>query len=202
MRTLSGGERNRLLLARLFARPANVLVLDEPTNDLDIETLELLEELLQSYDGTVFLVSHDRRFLDHVVTSVIAYEGSASQSGLWREYEGGVSDWLIQSARSGPPASSPAPSPAPAAAPAAPAPTVEPARPGKRKLSYKEQREWEALPTQIDALEQEQKSIDQILGAGEIYASDPSKAAALAARAAEVEEQLLQALMRWEELGG
>ena len=202
VRTLSGGERNRLLLARLFARPANVLVLDEPTNDLDIETLELLEELLQSYDGTVFLVSHDRRFLDHVVTSVIAYEGSASQSGLWREYEGGVSDWLIQSARSGPPASSPAPSPAPAAAPAAPAPTVEPARPGKRKLSYKEQREWEALPTQIDALEQEQKSIDQILGAGEIYASDPSKAAALAARAAEVEEQLLQALMRWEELGG
>jgi ATP-binding cassette subfamily F protein uup len=178
-----------------------VLVLDEPTNDLDIETLELLEELLQSYDGTVFLVSHDRRFLDHVVTSVIAYEGSASQSGLWREYEGGVSDWLIQSARSGPPASSPSPAPA-AAAPAAPAPTVEPARPGKRKLSYKEQREWEALPTQIDALEQEQKSIDQILGAGEIYASDPSKAAALAARAAEVEEQLLQALMRWEELGG
>jgi ATP-binding cassette subfamily F protein uup len=120
---------------------------------------------------------------------------------LWREYEGGVSDWLIQSARSGPPASSPSPAPA-AAAPAAPAPTVEPARPGKRKLSYKEQREWEALPRQIDALEQEQKSIDQILGAGEIYASDPSKAAALAARAAEVEEQLLQALMRWEELGG
>jgi ATP-binding cassette subfamily F protein uup len=165
--------------------------------------LELLEELLQSYDGTVFLVSHDRRFLDHVVTSVIAYEGTPSQSGLWREYEGGVSDWLIQSARAGllAPARSPAPEPAAAATPAA-APTLDPGRSGKRKLSYKEQREWQALPGQIDALEQEQKSIDQILGAGEIYVSDPSKAAALAARAAQVEEQLLQALMRWEELGG
>jgi ATP-binding cassette subfamily F protein uup len=213
VRTLSGGERNRLLLARLFARPANVLVLDEPTNDLDIETLELLEELLQSYDGTVFLVSHDRRFLDHVVTSVIAYEGSASRSGFWREYEGGVSDWLVQSARAAalacvppsPPssASSTAPAATPAAPPARPAaPTTEPARPGKRKLSYKEQREWEALPGQIDALEQEQKSIDQVLGTGEIYASDPPRAAALAARAAEVEEQLMQALMRWEELSG
>ena len=98
VRSLSGGERNRLLLARLFARPANVLVLDEPTNDLDIETLELLEELLQSYDGTVFLVSHDRTFLDNVVTSTIAFEGN----GLWREYEGGVQDWLIQSKRSVP----------------------------------------------------------------------------------------------------
>ena len=96
VRSLSGGERNRLLLARLFARPANVLVLDEPTNDLDIETLELLEELLQSYEGTVFLVSHDRTFLDNVVTSTIAFEGN----GLWREYEGGVQDWLIQSKRS------------------------------------------------------------------------------------------------------
>ncbi len=95
VRSLSGGERNRLLLARLFARPANVLVLDEPTNDLDIETLELLEELLQSYEGTVFLVSHDRTFLDNVVTSTIAFEGD----GLWREYEGGVQDWLIQSRR-------------------------------------------------------------------------------------------------------
>ena len=95
VRSLSGGERNRLLLARLFARPANVLVLDEPTNDLDIDTLELLEDLLQNYDGTVFLVSHDRTFLDNVVTSTIAYEGDAK----WREYEGGVSDWLIQTKR-------------------------------------------------------------------------------------------------------
>src|SRR3954470_3382069 len=95
VRSLSGGERNRLLLARLFARPANVLVLDEPTNDLDIDTLELLEDLLQSYEGTVFLVSHDRAFLDNVVTSTIAFEGE----GRWREYEGGVQDWLLQSQR-------------------------------------------------------------------------------------------------------
>jgi ATP-binding cassette subfamily F protein uup len=95
VRTLSGGERNRLLLARLFALPANVLVLDEPTNDLDIDTLELLEELLQNYAGTVFLVSHDRRFLDHVVTSTIAWEGDESP-GLWREYEGGYEDWKTQ----------------------------------------------------------------------------------------------------------
>jgi ATP-binding cassette subfamily F protein uup len=97
VRTLSGGERNRLLLARLFALPANVLVLDEPTNDLDIDTLELLEELLQDYAGTVFLVSHDRRFLDNVVTSTIAWEGDPAfggRPGLWREYEGGYSDWL------------------------------------------------------------------------------------------------------------
>jgi ATP-binding cassette subfamily F protein uup len=98
VRSLSGGERNRLLLARLFARPANVLVLDEPTNDLDIDTLELLEDLLAKFDGTVFLVSHDRTFLDNVVTSTLVYEGQ-TQAGLWREYEGGVSDWLVQSER-------------------------------------------------------------------------------------------------------
>ena len=98
VRTLSGGERNRVLLARLFALPANVLVLDEPTNDLDIDTLELLEELLQSYAGTVFLVSHDRRFLDNVVTSTIAWEGD-EQPGFWREYEGGYEDWVAQRER-------------------------------------------------------------------------------------------------------
>ncbi|MEG1850327.1 MAG: ATP-binding cassette domain-containing protein, partial [Oscillospiraceae bacterium] len=154
VRSLSGGERNRLLLARLFARPANVLVLDEPTNDLDIDTLDLLEDLLANYDGTVFLVSHDRTFLDNVVTSTIAYEGD----GLWREYEGGVQDWLEQSRRSKALAASQAkqaakqPAPAPAAA-AAPAPAATPA---KRKLSYKEQRELDQLPAQIDALETEQ----------------------------------------------
>lgn len=99
MRSLSGGERNRLLLARLFARPANVLVLDEPTNDLDIDTLELLEELLQNYDGTVFIVSHDRAFLDNVATSTLVFEGTDTQPGFWREYEGGVQDWLTQSKR-------------------------------------------------------------------------------------------------------
>src|SRR5205085_10872742 len=111
VRALSGGERNRLLLARLFARPANVLVLHEPTNDLDIDTLELLEDLLQNYDGTVFLVSHDRTFLDNVVTSTIAFEGE----GQWREYEGGVEDWLTQSRRARALAEA-------AAAPAAPQP--------------------------------------------------------------------------------
>src|SRR5512133_6134 len=135
VRSLSGGERNRLLLARLFARPANVLVLDEPTNDLDIETLELLEELLQNYAGTVFLVSHDRTFLDNVVTSTIAYEGD----GLWREYEGGVQDWLTQSRRAQALAQAAA-SPVRAAvtSPAKAPPTATPTR---RKLSYKEQRE-------------------------------------------------------------
>ncbi len=99
VRTLSGGERNRVLLARLLALPANVLVLDEPTNDLDIDTLELLEEMLQSHAGTVFLVSHDRRFLDNVVTSTIAWEGDESP-GRWREYEGGYEDWKMQRERS------------------------------------------------------------------------------------------------------
>ena len=200
VRTLSGGERNRLLLARLFARPANVLVLDEPTNDLDIDTLELLEELLQGYEGTVFLVSHDRRFLDGVVTSVIAYEGNDSEPGLWREYEGGVSDWLIQSARSRSirAASAQTPDAQPTVSKAASAPT--PPTAAKRKLSYKEQREWDALPQLIETLEREQKSIDQILGEGTIFASDPQRAAELSQRAARVEEELMQALMRWEAL--
>ena len=204
VRTLSGGERNRLLLARLFARPANVLVLDEPTNDLDIDTLELLEELLQAYEGTVFLVSHDRRFLDNVITSVIAYEGTTTQSGLWREYEGGVTDWLTQSDRARELArartstqtiGSHAPATSPTRA-AAQTPTAT----AKRKLSYKEQREWQALPGLIDALENEQKSIDQILGEGSIFADDPKRAANLTARASEVEEALMAALMRWEAL--
>jgi ATP-binding cassette subfamily F protein uup len=203
VRTLSGGERNRLLLARLFARPANVLVLDEPTNDLDIDTLDLLEELLQGYEGTVFLVSHDRRFLDGVVTSVIAYEGSDGEPGLWREYEGGVSDWLIQSARSrsirAASASAQATDAPPAVSP--PAQALAPASTGaKRKLSYKEQREWDALPQLIETLEREQKSLDQILSEGTVFASDPPRAAELSQRAAKVEEELMQALMRWEAL--
>jgi ATP-binding cassette subfamily F protein uup len=203
VRTLSGGERNRLLLARLFARPANVLVLDEPTNDLDIDTLDLLEELLQGYEGTVFLVSHDRRFLDGVVTSVIAYEGSDGEPGLWREYEGGVSDWLIQSARSrsirAASASAQASDAPPAVSP--PAQALAPASTGaKRKLSYKEQREWDALPQLIETLEREQKSLDQILSEGTVFASDPPRAAELSQRAAKVEEELMQALMRWEAL--
>jgi ATP-binding cassette subfamily F protein uup len=195
VRSLSGGERNRLLLARLFARPANVLVLDEPTNDLDIDTLELLEELLQDYEGTVFLVSHDRAFLDNVVTSSIAYEGDAR----WREYEGGVQDWLTQSRRSRQLATAPA-APPPRKT-AAPAPAPAPAASTRRKLGYKEQRELETLPARIEALEVEQKSLQEELASGAIYRDDPAKAAQLAARVEQIEEELMAALERWEALG-
>ncbi|WP_280188242.1 ATP-binding cassette domain-containing protein [Delftia sp. PS-11] len=190
VRSLSGGERNRLLLARLFARPANVLVLDEPTNDLDIETLEMLEELLQGYDGTVFLVSHDRSFLDNVVTSTIAWEGP----GQWREYEGGVQDWLDQSRRSRDLAEAAQPRPAKEEArPAAPRNDGK----ARRKLSYKEQRELEQLPERIAALEAEQKSIQEALADGSLYASDNARAVALHQRDAAIDEELLEALERW-----
>jgi ATP-binding cassette subfamily F protein uup len=197
VRSLSGGERNRLLLARLFARPANVLVLDEPTNDLDIDTLELLEDLLQNYDGTVFLVSHDRAFLDNVVTSTIVFEGN----GLWREYEGGVQDWLTQSRRAQALAQAATAADARAAAPApkpAPAPTPTAA---KRKLSYKEQRELEALPGLIESLEQEQKQLHGELADGGLYGRDPARAALLSERSAQIDGELLAALERWEALG-
>ncbi len=213
--SLSGGERNRLFLARLFARPANVLVLDEPTNDLDIDTLELLEELLQNYDGTVFLVSHDRAFLDNVVTSLIVCEDSPQTPGLWREYEGGVQDWLLQSQRTraaqaaqnakaeqaagekekAPRAKSQQRTDAAASAPASVS------APAKRKLSYKEQRELEALPGQIEALEAEQKALRLELEDTGIYQRDARRAAALHARDAAIEDELMQALERWEELG-
>jgi ATP-binding cassette subfamily F protein uup len=196
VRTLSGGERNRLLLARLFALPANVLVLDEPTNDLDIDTLELLEDLLQDYAGTVFLVSHDRRFLDNVVTSTIAWEGP----GRWREYEGGYEDWRLQRARAEAlREAAAAPAQRAAAAPDKPAP---PPPSGKaRKLGYKEQRELDALPARIEALEAEQKQLDALLADGSLYTSDPPRAAALAARHAAIEDELMAALERWEALG-
>jgi len=212
VRSLSGGERNRLLLARLFARPANVLVLDEPTNDLDIDTLELLEDLLQNYDGTVFLVSHDRTFLDNVVTSTIAYEGQAR----WREFEGGVQDWLIQSKRANAIAQAKGQKGAQnfnygrddkavatsksAAAQAVPVTAVPAAK--VRKLSYKEQRELEALPQRIADLEAEQASISSHLADGTLYASDNAKAMQLAQRNTAIETELLEALERWEALGG
>ena len=199
VKSLSGGERNRLLLARLFARPANVLVLDEPTNDLDIDTLELLEDLLQQYEGTVFLVSHDRRFLDNVVTSTLVAEGE----GVWREYEGSVEDWLTQSARARP-AREAAKGPASSvtAAPQTPssAPQATPATSTRRKLSYKEQRELEALPGQIETLETEQAELEKALADGSLYASDPPRAAQLASRLMEVEEQWMAAMERLETL--
>ena len=210
VRSLSGGERNRLLLARLFARPANVLVLDEPTNDLDIDTLELLEDLLQRYDGTVFLVSHDRAFLDNVVTSIIAWEGTPEAPGRWREYEGGVQDWLLQSQRTRAAQAAPiAPAAKPDGAPGngkQPAPEKQArseagAASAKRKLSYKEQRELEGLPALIDALETEQTALRAELADASIYQRDAQRAAVLHARDAAIEDELMQALERWEALG-
>ncbi|HSW15735.1 MAG TPA: ATP-binding cassette domain-containing protein [Ramlibacter sp.] len=213
VRSLSGGERNRLLLARLFARPANVLVLDEPTNDLDIDTLELLEDLLQNYEGTVFLVSHDRSFLDNVVTSTIAFEGD----GRWREYEGGVQDWLTQSRRARALAQSAANASATAAKTAATtqppqiagtATAPQPAAPAaaapapRRKLSFKDQRELDALPGLIEALEAEQKQLAARLADGTLYRTDGALATQLAARNTQIEDELMAALERWDALGG
>ena len=193
VRSLSGGERNRLLLARLFARPANVLVLDEPTNDLDIDTLELLEDLLQSYEGTALLVSHDRAFLDNVVTSTLAWDGP----GRWREYEGGVQDWLAQSARWQ--ALQPAdgmlaenteekpPQPAP----------IKREQLQRKKLSYKEQRELDELPARIEALEAEQAGIRAALADGTLYQTELQRAIALQARDAAIDDELTEALERW-----
>ncbi|QDH59212.1 ATP-binding cassette domain-containing protein [Pandoraea pnomenusa] len=193
VKSLSGGERNRLLLARLFARPANVLVLDEPTNDLDIPTLELLEELLEEYSGTVFLVSHDRTFLDNVVTSVIAAEGD----GHWREYVGGFTDWQVQSARAAALSVQHAP------ADVAPKEAASATRRGTNrtvKLSYKEQRELDGLPERIAALENEQKDAAARLEDGSIFVKDPAAGAALSERFEAIELELLEALERWEVL--
>jgi ATP-binding cassette subfamily F protein uup len=200
--TLSGGERNRLLLARLFARPANVLVLDEPTNDLDIDTLDLLEQLLQDYKGTVFLVSHDRYFLDNVVTSIIANEGD----GFWREYEGGYEDWKIQKARSdkirsenGSLKTEPAVKAVikPAEKESKDAKPVA-AKSGIQKLNGKERTELEALPLQIEVLETEQAEIGLAMSNPDLYKNEPELAASMQARLSEVTNQLDAMLQRWE----
>jgi len=189
--TLSGGERNRLLLARLFARPANVLVLDEPTNDLDIDTLDLLEQLLQDYQGTVFLVSHDRTFLDNVVTSMIAYEGD----GLWREYEGGYEDYKVQKQRSAVIISDHDPKPAEVKTPAK---TISNSSATKSKLSSKEKIELEQLPVKIDELEQEQLLINQRLSDPEIYKNDPQLMISLKEKLIVTTNQLELSMSRWE----
>ena len=203
--TLSGGERNRLLLARLFARPANVLVLDEPTNDLDIDTLELLEQLLQDYKGTVFLVSHDRAFLDNVVTSIIAYEGD----GFWREYEGGYEDWKIQKKRSEEYRSNQsgnsesAKSKSPASEPVKATSKQEASKPQKsavQKLNGKERAELEAIPLQIDDLEKEQASISESLGDPEIYKNRPADVISLQENLKIIEAKLSALMARWEDL--
>jgi ATP-binding cassette subfamily F protein uup len=209
VKMLSGGERNRLLLARHFAKEANVLVLDEPTNDLDIDTLELLEDKLANYEGTVFIVSHDRRFLDNVVTSCLVAEGN----GLWREYEGGITDWQAQakvmalmqeSTDSVPPAPGKSSMQAAiaennrrvAGTPAAPTAVARPAA----KLSYKDQRELDGLPAKIEALEKEQAEINTLLADGRIFQSDPKRATEISKRLAELDVLIHDAIARWEML--
>jgi ATP-binding cassette subfamily F protein uup len=195
--TLSGGERNRLLLARLFARPANVLVLDEPTNDLDIDTLDLLEQLLQDYKGTVFLVSHDRYFLDNVVTSIIANEGD----GFWREYEGGYEDWKIQKARSDKIRAANA-SEKPVTKVAVKVPPTSQTKPevksGVQKLNGKERQELEGLPLQIEELETEQADIGIAMSNPDLYKNEPELATSMQARLTEITGLLDQKLQRWE----
>jgi ATP-binding cassette subfamily F protein uup len=196
VKSLSGGERNRLLLARLFAKPANCLVLDEPTNDLDIDTLELLEELLAEYNGTVFLVSHDRTFLDNVVTEVIVSEGE----GMWREYVGGYSDWERVKNEA---ARAPAPAPVVKTSPSKAtemSSSAQNAASKKVKLSYKEQRELEELPLLIASLEDEQSAITAQLNAPDFYKTNPADARRINARFAEIEDLLLDTLDRWERL--
>ena len=197
VKALSGGERNRLLLARLFARPANVLVLDEPTNDLDIETLELLEELVGDFDGTVLLVSHDRAFLDRVVTSTLGFEGG----GRVTEYVGGYQDYVRQRGAAGSggmtrPDQVADRDPGPALSSAGGAPR----RP--RRLSFKEQRELDGLPVRIAALEAEHAGLQQTVAAGEFYKSGAEAIAAALARVDAVQLELNAVLERWMELEG
>ena len=188
---LSGGERNRLLLARLFARPANVLVLDEPTNDLDLDSLELLESTLQEYAGTVLLVSHDRAFLDNVVTQTLAPLGD----GRWKEYAGGYADWLAQR-----------PKPAETAervARAMPMPPAEPQKAAKpARLGYKESRELAALPARIEALEAEQHEIVARMSRADYHQAGADAMRADGLRSQQIEAELADAYARWEELEG
>ena len=189
VKALSGGERNRLLLARQFARPANLLVMDEPTNDLDIESLELLESTLQTYPGTLLLVSHDRAFLDNVVTQTLVAEGN----GKWQEYVGGYSDWLAQRRPS-------APAPARTEARAEPRPKTTQASTQSARLSYKESRELEQLPREIEQLEQEQHELTSRMSAPDYHRQGPEQIKADRQRAADIETLLLEKFDRWEAL--
>jgi ATP-binding cassette subfamily F protein uup len=188
VKMLSGGERNRLLLARLFARPANLLVLDEPTNDLDIESLDLLEETLQSYPGTLLLVSHDRAFLDNVVTQTLVAEGE----GKWREYVGGYSDWVAQRL-----ASVATRRTAESAASASQASKGGATKPARVKLNFKEQRELDALPAELEALEREQHDLTARMCAPDYHRNEIERIKADRLRAAEIERLLAQKFDRW-----
>jgi ATP-binding cassette subfamily F protein uup len=187
IKTLSGGERNRLLLARLFAQPANLLVLDEPTNDLDIESLELLEATLQQYDGTLLLVSHDRAFLDNVVTQTLVAEGG----GLWREYVGGYSDWLLQrQVRDRGEASSNS---------AAPDKSTT-TRMARVKLSYKEQRALDTLPAEIEALENEQRVISARMSQPEYHREHGGQLKSDRLRIEAIEHEIAAKFEQWSSL--
>jgi len=192
VRLLSGGERNRLLLAKLFTKPSNLMVLDEPTNDLDVETLELLESLLIEYQGTVLLVSHDRTFLNNVVTGVLSVE----PDGQVRESPGGYDDWLRRSESESESGSAPAPASRASASAAAPA------KDKTRKLAHKEKRELEDLPKRIEALEIEQARIHDEMAAPSFYQRDGAEIARSKARLAAIEEELAAAFVRWERLEG
>lgn len=191
VKSLSGGERNRLLLARLFTRPANVLVLDEPTNDLDIDTLELLEQLLADYPGTVFLVSHDRAFLDNVVTQVIVFDGD----GKLYENTGGYADWIEAKARMKALPVETAEKKSPSSAPRS-----NNERQRKNKLSYNEEKELENLPNHIAKLEEEMALLQQALTNPDIYRDEPLKAREMQSRIENIEAELLASLERWEAL--
>ncbi len=192
------------MLARLFARPANVLVLDEPTNDLDIDTLDLLEQLLQDYKGTVFLVSHDRYFLDNVVTSIIANEGD----GFWREYEGGYEDWKIQKARSDKIRAANSSQKSTKTEVKVDTKTEScqelksAAKSGVQKLNGKERQELDALPIEIEELETEQADIGIAMSNPDLYKNEPELAASMQARLSEITELLEHKLQRWEQLLG
>jgi ATP-binding cassette subfamily F protein uup len=190
---LSGGERNRLLLAKLFANPANVLVLDEPTNDLDLETLELLEDRLVEYDGTILLVSHDRAFLDDVVTSTLVFEGDATVN----EYVGGHADWLACRARQSAQTTA---TPPPEAATAPPTPPAAAPAQARRKRSWKETRELEALPAKIAALEAEQAEIQARMADPGHYKRPKDEIAAWQNRHGRLTAEIDAATARWLEL--
>jgi ATP-binding cassette subfamily F protein uup len=196
--SFSGGEKNRLLLAKLFLKPANILVLDEPTNDLDVDTLELLEELLINFTGTVLLVSHDREFLNNIVTSCLAFEGQ----GKVREYVGGYDDWLLQrdlpekKAKS----SSLKNSSAQKLTSTANATTTAETSPTVKKLSYNEQRELKQLPRKLEKLEEAIEAIQAKFSDADFYQRDPDSISKLQADLSQLETDLEQAYERWEAL--
>jgi ABC transport system ATP-binding/permease protein len=192
VKMLSGGERNRLLLARLFARPANLVVLDEPTNDLDIESLELLEQKLQEYSGTLLLVSHDRRFLDNVVTQTLAAEGN----GIWQEYVGGYSDWLQQRRRPTAQARSSKSDAAPASK--SDERSAQPSKEKRSKLSYKDQRELASLPEEIEALEREQSELNALMSGPDYHRRGAQQIRDDRRRSDELEALLVSRFERWE----